>query len=141
MNVGDVCVWSIVSTEQAVYTFYVPPTLAEIKDPIAPFPVATKYLTQQAPPDLQDKRTLQTFTANTDLPLMSLYGRGFNKMNNGSGPKYLVYYGDRPARYNEARCEEVMAAAEPGPDIPRPAPIFLVRKDGMCILPTGLYYR
>lgn len=36
--------------------------------------------------------------------------------------------------------EECMAAAEPIAGTPLPAPITLVRKDGRCIIPTGLMY-
>ena len=35
---------------------------------------------------------------------------------------------------------EVMAASEPQPPLDRPTPVFLVREDGQCILPTSLVY-
>lgn len=35
---------------------------------------------------------------------------------------------------------EVVAASEPGRPVPPKTPIFLVREDGQCILPTNLVY-
>ena len=33
-----------------------------------------------------------------------------------------------------------MAVSEPIPGTPLPAPITLVRRDGRCVIPTGIYY-
>ena len=37
--------------------------------------------------------------------------------------------------------EEVMIAGEPESFTPKGAPIFLVREDGQCIVPTNITYR
>jgi hypothetical protein len=36
LDVGDVCIWSIVSTEAVSYTFYVPPYATEPTAPMSP---------------------------------------------------------------------------------------------------------
>jgi len=37
------------------------------------------------------------------------------------------------------RSTEVMAASEPV-GVEKPTPVFLVREDGLCIIPTGMQY-
>lgn len=61
---------TIVGTEQSTYTFYVPPTISVSDNPIAPYPLVTKFL----PPgsEMQDPRTEVGFTPQTDLPLVHL---------------------------------------------------------------------
>ena len=44
LDVGDVCVWSIVSTEQITYTFYVPSLIVDMAEPVTPLPVANRLL-------------------------------------------------------------------------------------------------
>jgi hypothetical protein len=61
---------TIVGTEQTSYTFYVPPTISVQDNPIAPYPVVTKYLPPGA--ETKDPRTEVGFTPQTDLPLVHL---------------------------------------------------------------------
>ena len=86
LSIGDVAVWyvsctysdvrkelmnrTIVVTEQTSYTFYVPPTISVQDNPIAPYPVVTKYLPPGA--ETKDARTEVGFTPQTDLPLVHL---------------------------------------------------------------------
>jgi len=86
LSIGDVAVWyvsctysdvrkelmnrTIVGTEQTSYTFYVPPTISVQDNPIAPYPVVTKYLPPGA--ETKDARTEVGFTPQTDLPLVHL---------------------------------------------------------------------
>ena len=138
MSVGDTCIWSIVSTEQMSYTFYVPEYVKMTSEPYAPMPTALRCLPPDAAIDAGPAH-VQTYTARTTRPLITLYGKGFNKKE-GNQPGHLIYYGAEPAEYNEARCAEVMAASEPPRPQHGPSPLFLVRSDGECIIPTHLSY-
>jgi hypothetical protein len=136
-NVGDVCIWSIVSTEQIIYTFYVPPFVSEPSEPIAPFPQVNRALPPHVSAENVPSKYNHHFTTMTNMPLVVFYGKNFTKQPDGSAC-YNIYYGDQQAQHNEVRCGEVMAAAEPVSA--NPAPVFLVREDGQCIIPTGLVY-
>lgn len=74
LDVGDVCVWSIVSTEQTTYTFYVPSHVKEIDQPIAPFPMANRILLPNAPMDMgpASMKMHSTFTSRSDAPLITM---------------------------------------------------------------------
>ncbi|KAL1412888.1 hypothetical protein Q8F55_000637 [Vanrija albida] len=137
LDVGDVCIWSIVSTEAVSYTFYVPPYATEPTAPMSPFPVAHRFL----PPNMSAEAPAKYnhhYTSMANVPLVTFYGKNFSKKSDGTAA-HTVYYGDQPAAHNEVRCNEVMAAAEPR-GLTHPTPIFLVREDGQCILPTQLVY-
>ncbi|WWC88574.1 uncharacterized protein L201_003486 [Kwoniella dendrophila CBS 6074] len=139
MDVGDVNIWSIVSTEQTTYTFYVPPYASEPVEPYAPFPVANRMLPSNLIADHTPARYNQQFTSQTEAPLLTLYGKGFIRAVDGHA-HHVVYYGTSPATYNEVRCHEVMAAAEPALPPGTRTPIFLVREDGGIVIPTNLTY-
>jgi hypothetical protein len=69
MDVGDTCVWSIVSTEQVTYTFYVPSYVTEVTEPLAPFPSVSRLLppsmaNDQGPPKFKHSQ----WTNAPDLP-------------------------------------------------------------------------
>nr|XP_019004221.1 uncharacterized protein I203_03380 [Kwoniella mangroviensis CBS 8507]OCF67682.1 hypothetical protein I203_03380 [Kwoniella mangroviensis CBS 8507] len=139
MDVGDSCIWSIVSTEQTTYTFYVPPYAQEPVEPYAPFPIANRMLPSNLSADNGPARYNQQYTSHTDTPLMTLYGKNFVRAPDGHA-HHVVYFGSTPAHYNEVRCHEVMAAAEPKLPPGTRAPIFIVREDGGVIIPTNLTY-
>ncbi|KAK4689557.1 recombining binding protein suppressor of hairless, partial [Tremellales sp. Uapishka_1] len=141
LDISDACVWSIVSTEQITYTFYVPPHAAGtvVREPIAPFPVAHRYLHSNLSSDAGPAKYNHTYTSTTNAPLITFYGKGFAKSSTGI-PRHHIYFGDQPAAYNEVRCSEVMASAEPASPLTNKVPIFLVRDDGQCIFPTSLVY-
>ncbi|WWD04877.1 hypothetical protein V865_002948 [Kwoniella europaea PYCC6329] len=139
MDVGDSCIWSIVSTEQTTYTFYVPPYAQEPVEPYAPFPIANRMLPSNLSADNGPARYNQQYTSHTDAPLMTLYGKNFVRAPDGHA-HHIVYFGSTPAHYNEVRCHEVMAAAEPNLPPGTRAPIFIVREDGGVIIPTNLTY-
>nr|XP_019045633.1 hypothetical protein I302_06024 [Kwoniella bestiolae CBS 10118]OCF24563.1 hypothetical protein I302_06024 [Kwoniella bestiolae CBS 10118] len=139
MDVGDSCIWSIVSTEQTTYTFYVPPYATEPVEPYAPFPIANRMLPSHLSADHGPARYNQQYTSQTEAPLMTLYGKNFVRAPDGHA-HHVVYYGSTPAQYNEVRCQEVMAAAEPNLPPGARAPIFIVREDGGVIIPTNLTY-
>ena len=138
LNVGDICIWSIVSTEQVSYTFYVPPFVSEPTEPIAPFPQANKCLPPHMSAESVPSKYNHQFTSMANMPLVTFYGKNFTRKPDGKAC-YQVYFGDQPAQHNEVRCGEVMAAAEP-PATGQQLPVFLVREDGQCIVPTGLVY-
>ena len=73
LDVGDVCVWSIVSTEQVTYTFYVPPHVQDIVEPIAPVPTIFRLLLPNAPRDMGPGKVKveQTFTSETEAALIT----------------------------------------------------------------------
>ncbi|WWC62595.1 uncharacterized protein I303_105192 [Kwoniella dejecticola CBS 10117] len=139
MDVGDICVWSIVSTEQTTYTFYVPPYATDPVEPYAPFPVANRMLPSHLSADNGPARYNHQYTSSTEAPLMTLYGKNFVRAPDGHA-HHVVYYGTSPASYNEVRCQEVMAAAEPSLPPGTKTPIFIVREDGGVIVPTNLTY-
>ncbi|WVR06337.1 hypothetical protein IAU60_003368 [Kwoniella sp. DSM 27419] len=139
LDVGDTCIWSIVSTEQTTYTFFVPPQSADQTEPFAPFPTAHRMLPSNLSSEQGPPKYAHQYTSLTPLPLVTLYGKNFVKAQDGSA-HHLVYYGDAPATYNEVRCAEVMAASEPVLPPGHKAPIFLVREDGGVIVPTNLTY-
>lgn len=101
MSVGDVCIWSIVSTEQQTYTFFVPPYVKTTSEPYAPMPSVTRILPPDAAID-SGRHVGHVFTARTTKPLVTVYGKGFLK-NQDSSPHHLVYYNSDPAEYNEGR--------------------------------------
>ncbi|KAK8858563.1 hypothetical protein IAR55_002792 [Kwoniella newhampshirensis] len=138
MDVGDTCIWSIVSTEQTTYTFYVPPYATEhVTEPFAPFPIASRVL---APSHSGDKGPAKyQYTTLATVPLVTFYGKNFVKRPDG-GPHYLAYFDDTPSSHNEVRCSEVMAAGEPNVPPGLKTSVFLVREDGQCIIPTNLTY-
>ncbi|RXK41567.1 hypothetical protein M231_01066 [Tremella mesenterica] len=138
LDVGDVCVWSIVSTEQITYTFYVPPYVTEVREPFAPFPTLSRALAPNISAEVSHGRLQHQFTTMATMPLVTFYGKNFEKRADNT-PHWQIYYGPQPAGYNEVRCTEVMAAAEP-PAADSQQPIYLVRSDGQCILPTSVTY-
>ncbi|WRT67776.1 uncharacterized protein IL334_004750 [Kwoniella shivajii] len=138
MDVGDICIWSIVSTEQTTYTFYVPPYANDYVEPYAPFPVAHRMLPSNLSAEVP-ARYNQQWTSQTEASLLTLYGKNFVRTPDGH-PHHNIYFGSTPASYNEVRCQEVMAAAEPYLPPGTKTPIFLVRDDGGVIVPTNLTY-
>ena len=72
LDVGDVCIWSIVSTEQVTYTFYVPPYVESYKEPVAPFPSLSRALPPNASADSGPPRLNHQWTNMTGLPLVTL---------------------------------------------------------------------
>lgn len=101
MNVGDICIWSIVSTEQQSYTFYVPDYVKTTSEPYAPMPTISRILPPDAAIDT-GRHAGQVFTARTTKPLVTVYGKGFQK-NQDSTPHHLIYYDSIAAEYNEGR--------------------------------------
>jgi recombining binding protein (suppressor of hairless) len=74
LDVGDVCVWSIVSTEQITYTFFVPDYVGQqrVTEPFAPFPVANRLLPPNVPTDHGPAHLNHHFTSRTDQPLVTM---------------------------------------------------------------------
>ena len=72
LDVGETCVWSIVSTEQKTYTFYVPPRAAYGPEAYAPFPEIIRYLPPGQPADFPGHPSNLTFTSCSDLPLITM---------------------------------------------------------------------
>jgi recombining binding protein (suppressor of hairless) len=70
MDVGDACVWSIVSTEQTTYTFYVPPHDGAPTASYAPFPQLTRALPEMGS-EMPDRYNHQ-FTSMAGTPLVIL---------------------------------------------------------------------
>lgn len=102
LDVGDVCIWSIVSTEQVTYTFYVPPFATEPTEPIAPFPTASKCLPPNMSAETVPTKYNHQYTSMASMPLVTFYGKNFTKRLDG-GACYNIYFGDQPARHNEVR--------------------------------------
>jgi hypothetical protein len=102
LNVGDICIWSIVSTEQVVYTFYVPPYVTEPTEPIAPLPQANKCLPPHMSAETVASKYNHQYTSMANMPLVTFYGKNFSKRADGNAC-YHVYYGDQPAPHNEVR--------------------------------------
>lgn len=100
LNIGDDCIWSIVSTEQITYTFYVPDYVTSTSEPYAPMPSVSRLISPDAPNDAG--RLAHPYTPRTNKPLVTVYGKGFQK-NTDNAPHHLVYYGADPAEYNEGR--------------------------------------
>lgn len=82
MSVGDMAVWTIVSTEQVSYTFYIPHSVATLpsdrRAPIAPFPTISRMLgpkqMTEMPATVQRLHSSGdlTFTPRTELPLVTV---------------------------------------------------------------------
>ena len=75
LNVGDVAVWSIVSTEQTTYTFYVPEYVQGNTEPYAPFPQTMRLLPPNAAMDAGPgpyNHHNHQFTSRTNLPLVTM---------------------------------------------------------------------
>lgn len=72
LDVGDVCIWSIVSTEQVSYTFYVPPFVGEPSEPFSPFPVAHRLLPPNMSAEQIPAKYNHHFTSMSALPLVTL---------------------------------------------------------------------
>ena len=81
LDVGDVCVWSIVSSDQVSYTFYVPPYVKEITEPIAPLPSLNRLILSNTPMEMGPEpgqggqghiKLTQTFTSQTHESLITL---------------------------------------------------------------------
>ncbi|ORX40097.1 hypothetical protein BD324DRAFT_616240 [Kockovaella imperatae] len=142
LDVGETCVWSIVSTEQKTYTFYVPPQATNAPTPYTPFPEIIRYLPpgQAGSDPLPGHAPHQTYTTLTNLPLITIYGRNFVPKPERGSSDFKVFYGDQMAEHTEVRCPEVMAASEPTGPIRGPVPITLVREDGHCFVPTNVLY-
>ncbi|KLT45544.1 LAG1-DNAbind-domain-containing protein [Cutaneotrichosporon oleaginosum] len=139
IDVGDVCIWSIVSTEQIEYTFYIPPYASEPIGPYTPFPVVSRVISPHMSAEKVPNKYNHQYTSMTSLPLVVMYGKQFEKHPDNT-PRFDVYYGDQPAAHNEVRCNEVMAASEPVLSAGERRAIFLARDDGQIIVPTGLLY-
>ena len=76
LDVGDTCVWTIGSSEQTTYTFYVPRQIPELTEPISPFPMALRLLLPNAPVDMgagpgRNKLASQ-YTSRSNLPLVTM---------------------------------------------------------------------
>ena len=74
LDVGDMCVWSIVSTEQITYTFYVPPHVRDIVEPITPVPNIFRLLPPSVSKEMVPVKANveQTFTSRTEAELVTL---------------------------------------------------------------------
>ncbi|WVN85034.1 uncharacterized protein L203_100175 [Cryptococcus depauperatus CBS 7841] len=139
LDVGDTCIWSIISVEQISYSFFMPPIPSyNDVEPVAPFPIVHRLLLPGLSAE-QPAKYAHQYTSTVNLPLITFYGKNFTRNAEG-GAKHLVYYGETPASHNEVRCQEVMAAAEPSLQAGTILPIFLVRGDGHVIIPTSLTY-
>ena len=74
LDVGESCIWTVVSTEQKTYTFYVPPGVTSSPEPFAPIPEAIRILLPDAPAELAPtNHRAVSFTSRTNLPLVTLY--------------------------------------------------------------------
>lgn len=141
LDVGETCIWSIVSTEQKTYTYYVPPQVMRTckgLEAFVPFPEVTRALPPGEPGE--HPHVGHTYTPSTDLPLATLYGTNFSQTTERNS-RYKVWYGDQEAEYSEFRCPNVMGASEPPRQTPGQAlPITLVRHDGYIVVPTPVQY-
>lgn len=141
MSIGDLCVWSVVSTEQTSYSFYIPPYVDDIQEPIAPAPIVNRVI---APGNLTGStpvpgtsRLQNQWINQTTANLVTIHGQHLAEADNTL--RYNVYYGDQLAASAEAKSAEVMMVSEPEPG-PAPHEILLVRDDGRCIVPSGFIY-
>ncbi|BEJ14972.1 hypothetical protein CspHIS471_0407390 [Cutaneotrichosporon sp. HIS471] len=139
IDVGDVCIWSIVSTEQIEYSFYIPPFALGSVVPYTPFPVVSRVISPHMSAEKVPNKYNHQFTSMSSLPLVVMYGKQFEKQTDNT-PRFDVYYGDEPAVHNEVRCNEVMAASEPVLKAGERRAIFLARADGQVVIPTGFMY-
>lgn len=144
VDIADSDIWTIVGTDIARHTFYIPPRLAggvspatNVPDsgiahlittpapstPITPIPSLRSFV----PPNHQDAR-----------PCVTLYGLNFT-------PDLLVYFGDWRSTHVEAHSPDTLLCTPPPPaseafEVPNVRlPIILVRKDGV-IFPTDCIY-
>lgn len=139
IDVGDVCIWSIVSTEQIEYSFYIPPFATGAVVPYTPFPVVSRIISPHMSAEKVPNKYNHQYTSMSSMPLVVMYGKQFEKQSDNT-PRFGVYFGDEPAVHNEVRCNEVMAASEPVLKLGERRTIFLARADGQVILPTGFTY-
>ncbi|CAO1632724.1 unnamed protein product [Sympodiomycopsis kandeliae] len=144
VDIADSDVWTIVGTDIARHTFYIPPRLAggaspatDVPDsgiahlittpapsaPITPIPALHSFV----PPNPQDAQ-----------PCVTLFGLNFTQ-------DLLVYFGDWRSTHVQARSPDTILCAPPPPaseafEVPNVRlPIILVRKDGV-IFPTDCIY-
>lgn len=102
LDVGDACIWTIVSTQEVVYTYYVPEYIAEPSEPFAPFPLVTRVLSPGQSSENVPQKYNHQYTSMAPMPVIQVYGKNFTKSADGMA-RWHVYYGDQPSTYNEYR--------------------------------------
>ncbi|KAI9010963.1 hypothetical protein CLU79DRAFT_848827 [Phycomyces nitens] len=162
-DVSDAAIWTIVGTDCADYTFWIPPSdmledagikteTADHDPPKEPaqaqfFPSLLYYTTSETSPcHLSNNRPLSLDEKSHKRPLtMSLYGQHFTR-------DLQVWFGDIPAPFVEYRGRDHIVCRIPSPDEllqcicvekddkEYKVPIMLVRGDGV-IHKTNAFYR
>ena len=92
---------SIVSTEQTTYTFFVPPGVKQMSEPVTPVASLTRYIPPGQAAETRADDTHQ-YTSLSQVPLVTYYGHGFRKGPDGQ-PVHRIYYGAEEASQHEYR--------------------------------------
>ncbi|ORX45669.1 hypothetical protein DM01DRAFT_1339899 [Hesseltinella vesiculosa] len=154
-DVSDAAVWTIVGTDIAKYTFWLPPSLdseynqpfarPSNSHPITPFPVLLRY--QPSSPSTQATSSSPLAASATSSSVLLLSGENMTR-------DLFVWFGDIQAPATEYKSRETLACCLPDrqalqaspvavPDQDNPSlmslPILLVRGDGI-VYRTGLHY-
>ncbi|RKO91269.1 hypothetical protein BDK51DRAFT_43053 [Blyttiomyces helicus] len=133
VEVGETCIWTVVGTDQAEYTFHIPPTP----------PPTTSPPPRQTPLPIHPFPTVHTLT-NFKNAFITLLGENFRK-------NLRVYFGAAPARSTEFRGTEMIIAGVPASfrdamEVDDDAggteavPVLLVRETDGVVFRTGQYY-
>lgn len=154
-DVTDSAVWTIVGTDCAKYSFYVPP-MDESKGcnpslPVTPIPVVTHFLAPSTVQGHHHSKSVGDIPASGNTEGVATGPVSASSSGSGSGSigfvmiygecftrDLSVWFGDIPSERTEHRCREVLAALPP-PRVNGRLPILLVRADGV-IYRTGKYY-
>uniref|UniRef100_V5EX98 Recombination signal binding protein-J kappa n=2 Tax=Kalmanozyma brasiliensis (strain GHG001) TaxID=1365824 RepID=V5EX98_KALBG len=153
VDVADSDIWTVVGTDIARHSFYVPPqivggaqpqtnitdsniahliTVPAPAQPITPIPIITNVV-----PPPQDGRSPMPAPSSDQSPgLVTILGDNFH-------PNLFIFFGDWKSTHVEVRSRQTIICAAPPPldqGLPRgQVPVLVVRHDGV-IFPTDFQY-
>ncbi|KAG0694443.1 LAG1-DNAbind-domain-containing protein [Suillus ampliporus] len=151
VDIGETSIWTIVSTDEVRYNFYVPPVLFDNQNapptgsfpipskPVTPFPAVVKYL----PPDRLAQTPKFNYAQSHGVlskpnphisKLLTIYGENFSK----SDPAH-IFFGSDPSPYSEVRCTEIMGCLPPENQVAKRRPIIMIRSDGV-VFPSSIMF-
>ena len=154
VDVADSDIWTIVGTDIARHSFYVPPQLVNGTLPAAPVadssishlikvPAPSQPITpipllhNVVPPPRDARSSMVGAGGEAGAGLVTLFGENFH-------PNLFVYFGDWKSEHVEVRSRGTIVCSAPPSfefGVPRGrVPILLVRHDGI-IFPTDMHYQ
>ncbi|RKO91268.1 hypothetical protein BDK51DRAFT_29425 [Blyttiomyces helicus] len=130
VEVGETCIWTVVGTDQAEYTFHIPPTPSATTTPSP----------RQTPLPIHPFPTVHTITKFKNA-FITLRGEHFRQ-------NLRVYFGATPAPVTEFRATDMIVAGVPAclvyvdedAEGAEAVPVLLVRETDGVVYRTGHYY-